>query len=137
MILTETELAELQALAQGEMTDTCKITRPGEGRGPFNEETMQYDAPPPITVYEGVCEFDTRTAPLSASTSEVAEQDVLVHQLVLKLPLATSGAVRRNLTGTALITRDAAMAGRPFRIASLGSMKTTATKREFLIEMTG
>lgn len=35
-------------------TDTCRITRDGDGgRGPLNEETGKYGDPPRVVVYEG------------------------------------------------------------------------------------
>lgn len=42
------------------LTDTCRITKPGVGKGPFNEGTGQYDAPAPVVVYEGPCRIQVK-----------------------------------------------------------------------------
>lgn len=42
------------------LTDSCRITKPGEGERQMDEETGQYVEPPRITVYEGPCRIQVK-----------------------------------------------------------------------------
>jgi hypothetical protein len=42
------------------LTDTCRVTGPGEGEPVWNEEAGQYDDPEPTVVYEGPCRIQVK-----------------------------------------------------------------------------
>lgn len=44
----------------GLFTDTCRITKPGVGKGTFNPATGKYDAPEPVVVYHGPCRIQVK-----------------------------------------------------------------------------
>lgn len=74
------------------MTDTCRITRPGEGDGPFNPDTGQYDDPLPITVYEGICRIPPRgTATTTAAPA--GEQSFQAGEYPFEIPVEGAGHV--------------------------------------------
>lgn len=92
-IFTEAELAEFRADAASLMRDTCRITRPGAGQGPFNPSTGQYDDPPPVTVYEGKCRIPSPNGPASTSRNGAADQSFTVGEFPLDLPVEGDGYV--------------------------------------------
>lgn len=51
------DLAMARREAESEMREKCRITRESGERGPWNPETLKYDAAPPIEVYAGKCKL--------------------------------------------------------------------------------
>lgn len=98
-ILSVSEHAELCAIAESAMVDTCTITRPAAPgtQGDLNKATLKYDTPAaPSTIYTGVCEVDA--PPGAASEEEAAAADWATQGLQVKLPIRAAGAkdVRRG-----------------------------------------
>jgi hypothetical protein len=56
----EQTLADGQAAWLAIATDRCRITKPGVGKGPFNQATGKYDTPARVTVYEGPCRIQVK-----------------------------------------------------------------------------
>lgn len=48
-------LRRYRAAMDRAMTDRCEISRPGDGRGPWNPEIGDYDPAAPVPVAEGRC----------------------------------------------------------------------------------
>lgn len=114
------------------MPDACTVTKPGEGTGPFNEDTGQYEPPPPVTVYTGRCRV--KVASVAVSTSDAGEREWTLQRLELHLPVSGSEGVRVGHTATVdVATLDAALQGRAFRVVGLHA-ETHATARRLEVE---
>lgn len=117
------------------MIDECVITAPGEGKGPFNEETGQYDAPPRVTVYEGPCRIQVRSDINSnAVEAVVAEHEFTYRTGTLQLPIHGTGDIRPDYIAT--VTRcplDESMVGREYNMQAETKGKTHATHRRYRI----
>ena len=109
------------------MIDACRITRPGEGRGPWNDEIDDYDPAPRVTAYEGKCQVQERDTQENATIA--GEADLDTQRYTVKLPVATSTGVRKDdeveITFAAL---DPDLLGRKFTVGALHH-KTYATAR--------
>lgn len=83
-------LARGQAAWAGTATDTCRITKPGVGKGPFNEATGKRDAPPRVTVYEGPCRLQVK-ADINSNVVEATagEREWTYLTAQLQLPVHT------------------------------------------------
>lgn len=111
--------------AEALMLDTCTITRPGAGKGTWNEGTGTYDPPAPTTVYAGKCKVQTRD--VQVATPDVAGREAYVVEWTLHLPVVGSEGVRQG--DAAMITAaafDAALVGRTVIVQGphLGTAKT-------------
>lgn len=129
MILSAADLAELVAIAEGEMVDTCRITKPGEGRGPWNPDTGSYDPPEPITVYEGKCDVPARGS--TVTRVNAGAESWSVGELPFSLPFTDQSAqVGPGMTVTYLTAPDnAALVGREFDIVEpLWGSRSTARR---------
>ena len=120
-------LPDLRALAESRMVDSCIITRPGTGRGPWNDTTRDYDPPAPVTVYEGRCEVQQRD--VQDLQAVAGEASIDLQRYVVKLPIAESAAVDKGddveITSA---TNDPNLLGRHFTVEALHH-KTYATAR--------
>lgn len=115
------------------MVDTCTVTRAGEGRGPWNEDTMDYDPPPSTTVYTGPCRVQLSAA--MANTPEAGERVLVVQRATVSVPITATGvAVGDTVTITAA-EHDPDLAGNVYRVRSLFA-KTHATARRLEVEET-
>ncbi|WP_426243693.1 DUF6093 family protein [Nocardioides sp. LHG3406-4] len=131
MGLPET-LARGRAMAEARMTDTCRITRAGEGERVLNPETAQYEDPPPVVVYEGRCHIPKR----AGSTSQSAGGDASwrVGEVPFELPIDGSEAVRVGMTVTYLTAAyDPELPGHVFGITEV-AFQSQATKRRLVMK---
>lgn len=111
------------------MIDACAITAPGEGG--FDEDTGRETAGEPIEVYTGKCRIQRRSN--VERRPEAGERSWTVESVELQLPMAVTGVeVGDTVTVTASVL-DPDLAGRVFRVASLGH-KTHATARRLHVE---
>lgn len=118
------------------MLDACTITRPGEGKGPWNDETGTYDPPPPVTVYAGKCKVQTRD--VQVATADVAGREAFIVEWRLDLPVVGSEGVRQGDTATITASAlDAALVGQVFTVQGIhvGTAKT-ARRLPVLAEVT-
>lgn len=118
------------------MTDTCRITRPGEGQGPFNSDTGQYDSPAPVVVYEGPCRIPPRGT-ASTSTASAGEQSFEVGEYPFELPVEHAGYVEEVKPGQTVTflssAYDPTLVGRVFGIVD-PVFQSQATKRRMKIK---
>lgn len=127
-----------RAAAERLMTDTCRITRPGDGQGPFNSDTGQYDPPPPVTVYEGPCRIPPRGT-ASTTTANAGEQSFQVGEYPFEIPVDGDGyvageEVATGQTVTYLTAKyDPSLVGRVFGIVD-PVYQSQATRRRFKIK---
>lgn len=130
-------LADAREAAESLMVDRCAITRPGEGRGPIDEDTGKYTNPSPTFVYEGRCRIQIRGVG-SSTTPEAGGREWVVAQSVLQLPVAGSEDVRvGDLFEMVECVSDEALTGHKASIARRLSNKSHATKRELELSETG
>lgn len=119
--------------AESLMVDTCRITKPGEGKGPFNEHTGQYDPPPRITVYEGKCRIQVRSD-INANAVEavVGDHEWTYRTATLQLPIEGTGQIRPDFVCEYLTCPlDPDMVGRQFNMQAESKGKTHATHRRY------
>lgn len=120
-------LPELRAHAESRMLDTCAITRPGDGVGPWNPATREYDPAEPVTVYEGRCEVQEAGAQERGATA--GESDLDLKRYIVKVPVADTAGIRPDddvrITSAA---NDPDLLDRHFTVEALHH-KTFATAR--------
>ncbi|HET7386564.1 MAG TPA: DUF6093 family protein [Nocardioidaceae bacterium] len=129
-------LAELRALAESRMRDTCKITKPGEGQGPWNPATGTYDDPAPVTVYEGKCKIKAPALvnPFQASAGPETWQ---VEQSVLSVP-ADAPSIEAGMTVTYLTAaNNPNLPGRIFGVVGPHHESTATAQRLLVKEVVG
>lgn len=127
-------LPELQAQAESMMRDACTVTVPGEGRGPWNDDTGTYDPPAPVTLYAGKCRV--RQPNTGGNTADAGEATFNVSDRIVSLPLSGDGYAA-GVTGipvgaTVAITAtvgDPFMVGKAFTYLSPASQQTYPTAR--------
>lgn len=130
--------AEMESLMQ----DRCRITKPGVGKGPFNETTGQYDPPDPIVVYVGRCRLQVK-ADINSNVVETTAGDREATYLTgtLQVPIyqvdddgvGTTGAVRPdNVAEMLTCVHDSTMVGRLFNVQGTHH-KSHATHRRFRV----
>lgn len=122
-------------LAEAHFIDTCRITMPGVGTGPFNETTGQYDDPPRITVYEGPCRIQVRSD-INANAVEavIGEHEFTYRTATLQLPIEGTADVRPDSIAVLLsCPLDPALEGAEFNVQAETKGKTHATHRRYRI----
>ena len=81
------------------LTDTCQITKPGEGESVFDESTGQYAEPDRVTVYEGPARIQVKAdinSNVVETTAGEREWTYLTAQLQLPVetPAEATGSVQ-------------------------------------------
>lgn len=115
------------------MVDTCTITRAGEGQGAWNEADMDYDPPPPTTVYTGRCRVQLSAA--MANTPEAGERVMVVQRATVAVPVAATGVRVGDTVTITAAAHDPDLVGNTYRVRSLFA-KTHATARRLEVEET-
>lgn len=131
---TDDEVAEFQQLAEERMVDTCRITKPGAGKGPFNQATGKYDPPDPEVVYEGKCCIP-KSQP-NAATAAAGEAAWQVGEYPFAVPLTdpATAAIAPGMTVEYLTARYVTdLAGRRFGVVA-PLRQTTPKDRRFKIK---
>lgn len=115
------------------MIDTCRITKPGVGTGPFNEETGQYDPPARITVYEGPCRIQVRSDINSnAVEAVVGEHEFTYRTGTLQLPIDGTADIKPDYVAEHLTCPlDPSLVGRLYNLQAESKGKTHATHRRY------
>lgn len=135
-LVSATEVAEDRAIAEAQMIDTCRITKPGPGgKGPLDEETGQYTLPARVTVYEGKCRIQVRSDINSnAVEAVVAEHEWTYRTATLQLPIEGTGDVQSDYVAEILSCPfDPSLVGLIFNVQAETKGKTLATHRRFRI----
>jgi hypothetical protein len=124
-------------MAERLMTSTCTITRPGIGKGEFNDETGQYDDEPArITVYTGKCRIQIKSSGATGASS--GERVTITQQSEWQGPITgTENVSVDDVIHIDTCPTDSALAGREFTVAGRNE-KTHATSRRLPVsEVTG
>ena len=89
-LFTADELDEFRTDADDLFTDTCEISKPGVGKGPFNNSTGQYDTPARVVVYAGPCRIQVK-ADINSNVVETTagEREWTYLTAQLQLPVGT------------------------------------------------
>lgn len=158
-LLSDTEIAEDRAIVEAQMLDVIQITKPGAGKGPFNESTMTYDTPDRIVIYGPGAVDDATGEPLTgndelsaailagkyrvqvrsdinsnAVESVVAEHEWTYRTATLQLPILGTGHIRSDYIGIPLTcTFDPELIGRVFNLQVESKGKSQATHRRYRI----
>ncbi|MDN4174731.1 DUF6093 family protein [Nocardioides sp. SOB77] len=129
-MFTEAEVAEFRADAEDRMTDTCRITKPGTGKGTLDPDTLKRQPPPRAVVYEGPCRIPRRDSP-TASSASAGEATWQVGEYPLALPIGDTADVAPDMTVEYLTAQhDPALVGRVFGITAV-SQQSLAIERRF------
>lgn len=125
-----------RAAIESLMIDTCRVTKAGVGKGPFNATTGQYAPPARITVYEGKCRIQVRSDINSnAVEAVVGDYESVYRTATLQLPVtATSGAIEPDCVATLLTCPlDPSLVGTEYGVLAETKGKTHASHRRFRI----
>ena len=123
-------LPALRAQAESRMTDTIRVTRPGESV--FDEETGTYTQTETV-IYNGPGRL--KLASSVVSDIQAGGQIIAAQRPRLDLPVSTSGGVRVNDTAVVTAsTRDPASVGLRLNIEGV-FYQTDATARRFPVEV--
>lgn len=127
-------MRELREHAESAMVDTCRITRAGEGRGPWNPTTRDYDAPPRVTVYTGRCEV--KVDDVQAQDAIAGEAAIGTQRMSVRLPVLTSLGIRAGddveMTSA---QNDPDLTGRHFTVSAPDHRTRAAARRLPCIEV--
>lgn len=117
------------------MIDTCRITAPGVGTGPFNETTGQYETPPRITVYEGKCRIQVRSDINSnAVEAVVGDHESTYRTGTMQLPIEGTLNIKPDYVAEHLTCPlDPGLVGRLYNLQAETKGKTHATHRRYRI----
>lgn len=138
-------LPYLRAQAESLMIDTCTISRPGAGKGQFNEATGKYDAPARVTIYgpgvephRGKCQLVIQSVTNASSSSNAGDRTAVVQGDVLKLPVDGTGTVSiGDVAKIVTSPTDPDLVDREFTVTGRRAM-THATARPLPVkEVTG
>lgn len=133
-----TAIARGRVAAERLMVDSCTITRPGEGEPVFNNDTGQYDPPPPVTVYSGRCRVQVPGDIASSQDVAAGEREWTTQQAVVSLPVEGSEDVRIGHTvHMDAVVHDAALEGREFGVRALHHKSHATARRLRCEEVTG
>lgn len=95
----EQTLAEGQAAWLEIATDRCRITKPGVGKGPFNQATGKYDTPARVVVYEGPCRIQVK-ADINSNVVETTAGEREWTYLTAQLQVPVLTPVRDDVIGS-------------------------------------
>lgn len=150
-LLSAADVAFGRALAEAHFEDTCEITKPGVGKGPFNEETGQYDPPPRIVIYgpgavdengnpvtdddilAGRCRIQVRSD-INAVEAVVGEHEWTYRTGTLQLPINGTAHIKPDYIARHLTCPyDSSLVGRLYNMQAETKGKTHATHRRYRI----
>lgn len=128
------DLALARREAESEMRETCRITRPGTGQGPWNDELHDYGAPPDVVAYEGKCKL--RFTGARARRRDAADQLFVEQGPTLSLPvLASVGLKKDDRVEITAAPDDPALVGRIVWVDA-DRAQTNATSRRIPVRET-
>lgn len=135
-VLTQTTL-ELRAIAESNMTDTCIITRAGQGKGPWNEATGQYDPPADVTIYSGKCRLQIKSV-ANASDSNAGDRQATVQEAEWQGPvLGTETVAINDVIKMQTCVLDPSLEDREFTVKGRHGKSQATTRRLRVEEVTG
>lgn len=120
-----------RAAAESLMVDACTIRR---RTGESTDDDTGFVTPTYTTVYTGRCKVQQQSA--SASPSDVGQDNVLIGQLELHLPAATTGPQPDDQATITASVNDADLVGRTFKLRGRPHKSFLTARRFPLIEVT-
>ena len=112
------------------LTDTGTVTTPGEGQGPFNPDTGQYDPPPDVLIYQG--KMLVRPEDATGRREVVQGATYVLTRYEVTLPATAEVFRDQTLTVTAS-KHDPMLVGRPMTLLDV-KMDTWAISRSCVAE---
>jgi len=137
MSATTATLAGREA-AEGRMTDTCQITKPGEGEPVFDDASGKYVAPAPVEVYGpataphfGKCRIPRRAGVLtSGAASQAGEVGWEIGEWPLDLPVGGTEALSPSMVVNYLTAElDASLPGRTYTLVEPARQSQSTARR--------
>lgn len=116
------------------LVDTCRITRAGEGRGPFDPATGTYAPPARTTVYEGPCRVRATDTTVVGDV-DAGEQQLGIVRRSVRLPVDTATeAIRRDDLVEILTSLNPGLVGQAFTVRapyddSLGTLRRVPVEK--------
>ena len=128
-------MAKLRAYAESRMTDTIRITRPGQ---PDVDPVTGAETPTGEVLYEGPGKVQTSggvASQVSTASGDSSNVGGLVPQwsLYLHLPISATG-LREKDVALVVDSQDPDLKGRTMRLVNMQSEKTLATARRWNVE---
>lgn len=119
-------LADLRAVTESSMVDTCTITRRSSTTRVFNATTGNYNDPAPDTIYTGVC----RVRPLltGQNMAESAGAPITRRQYGATLPHTVDDIAEGDIL-TVTVSDDSQLVGRPLYVLSVGFLSDNVHRR--------
>lgn len=120
------------------MVDVCTITRAGEGKGAFNDDTGQYDKPDRVTIYTGKCRIQVNSVSTTGTDTNAGDRVGVVQAAEWQGPIVgTENVSVDDVIHIDSCVNDASLVGREFTVAARHE-KTHATSRRLPVkEITG
>ena len=125
-----TYLHQGRTLAAGLMVDVWRCSE-GGGRV-FDDATGEWSDVPVVVVYDGPGRLRDRSS--VGSRDNVQGETTVTSQLILSLPVATSGDVRVGHVIKCTAAEDAALVGMRVKVTDL-HLQTHSTARRFSVEV--
>lgn len=122
------------------MPDFCAVTKAGEGKGPFNESTGQYDPPARVTVYSGKCRFQTSNLLPSNTSADAGERQGTIQSTFVQLPHSEPTAADVAAGQTVEVVTCAAnpaLVGRKPTIVGKEPLRSQTTVHRFILNEVG
>jgi hypothetical protein len=128
-LIPASALADLRAITESSMVDTCTITRRSSTTRVFNATTGAYNDPDPDEIYTGAC----RVRPLltGKDTTESAGALVTLRQYAATLPRTTNDIFEGDIL-TVTASDDGQLIGRPLYVLSVGFLTDNVHRRLML-----
>ena len=147
MLISPDDIAQGRALAEAEMIDRYRFTRPGAGVPVFDNDTGQYTDPPRLVVYEGRGRMQVRADINSnAVEAEFGDHEWTYRTAQLQLPITagTDSQGRADIGNPAYITPDCvgevlespldeSRVGRVINVVAETKTKTLASSRKLSV----
>ncbi|MCT6900783.1 MAG: DUF6093 family protein [Bifidobacterium sp.] len=129
------DMAKLRAYAESRMTDTIRITRPGQ---PDVDPVTGAETPTGEVLYEGPGKVQTSgglASQVSTASGDSSNLGGLVPEwsLYLHLPISVTG-LREKDVAQVIDSQDPDLVGRTMRLVNMQSEKTLATARRWNVE---
>jgi len=126
-----------RAAAQGLMSDTCIITRvdPDAPEPDPDPDTLVIPPKAHITIYSGMCQFQTPGVLASDSSTDADERSSLVQATIVKLPFtdAAGDVAPNDVVEIVACPTNPSLVGRKPTIRGKEPLKTNATARRFIL----
>lgn len=142
MLISLADVVRGRAIAEAEMIDRIRITRPGAGDRVFDDATGQYTEPDPVVVYEGKCRVQVR-ADINSNAVEATfgDHEWTYRTAMLQLPISAGPGDTGDpslvipdcigeLTASPL---DPSRVGRVLNIVAETKTKTIASSRKLSV----